>query len=88
MKANRLGRVFLEVDTVLDRHDVRRPDLFYFSTPRLHFVGKKSVKRPPDLCVEVVSFQSRKTDRKKKFDLYRKSGVAFYWIVDPAIRVI
>ena len=86
--SNRLGRVFLEVDTVLSRQDVRRPDLFYFSTARLNLVGKKSVKGPPDLVVEVISFRSRKTDRREKFDLYQKSGVPFYWIVDPAIRVI
>jgi Uma2 family endonuclease len=51
-------------------------------------VGKKSVKGAPDLVVEVVSFRSRKSDRTEKFDLYKKSGVAFYWIVDPAIRVV
>lgn len=85
---NRLGRVFLEVDTVLGGRDVRRPDLFYFSNSRLHLVGKKQVQGPPDLMVEVISRVSRKTDRKQKYELYRDSGVAHYWIVDPLIKTI
>ncbi|MGA2232415.1 MAG: Uma2 family endonuclease [Tepidisphaeraceae bacterium] len=88
VQSHNLGRVFLEVDTILGRHEVRRPDLLYFSTARLNQIGKKSVKGPPDLCVEVVSFRSRQTDRKRKFDLYRKSGVAHDWIVDPTARTI
>lgn len=75
VQSNNLGRVFLEVDTILSRHEVRRPDLLYFSTARLDQVGKKFVKGPPDLCVEVVSFKSRKSDRKRKFELYRQPAL-------------
>jgi Uma2 family endonuclease len=88
VQAHKLGRVLLEVDTILGRHDVRRPDLFYFSIARTNLIGRKRVKGAPDLCVEVISFRTRRTDRKKKFELYRKSGVAFYWIVDPAEKTI
>ena len=83
VKTRRLGRVIGDVDTVLGQFEVRRPDLFYFSNARLHLIGKTSVEGPPDLCVEVLSPGSRRTDREDKFALYRDRGVLHYWIIDP-----
>jgi Uma2 family endonuclease len=83
-----LGRVYPDVDTIFGEHDVRRPDLLYFSKERLHLVGKKAMEGPPDLCVEVISPSSGTIDRRDKFDQYARGGVAFYWIVDPKRKTI
>jgi len=38
---------------------------------------------PPVLVVEVLSPSTQRYDRTKKWDLYRRTGVEHYWIVDP-----
>lgn len=84
----RLGRLYSDVDTIFGEHDVRRPDLLYYSKVRTHLIGEKAMEGPPDLCVEVLSPSSVTIDRRDKFKQYAKGGVAFYWIVDPKKRTI
>jgi len=83
-----LGQLFLDVDTILGEHDVRRPDILFYSSNRLHLIGDKAMEGPPDLAVEVVSPSSASTDRKDKFKLYAAGKVKHYWIVDPKMRTI
>jgi Uma2 family endonuclease len=85
---NSLGELHQDVDTILDRFNVRRPDVLYFSSARTHLIGKKAMEGPPDLAVEVISPSSVEVDREDKFKQYRDAGVAFYWIVDPATKSI
>ena len=88
VKKKRLGRLYIDVDTVFGEHDVRRPDLLYFSADRVHLIGKKAIEGPPDLCVEILSPSSRTIDKKDKFRQYETAGVAHYWIIDPRQRSI
>lgn len=81
-----LGELHHDVDTILDQFNVRRPDVLYFSKPRIGFIGEKAMEGPPDLAVEVISPSSVETDRKDKFEQYRKAGVKYYWIIDPTLR--
>jgi Uma2 family endonuclease len=85
---NQLGRLFGDVDTFFDLYDVRRPDLIYFSTARLHFVGKTAMEGPPDLCVEIISPSSLRIDRRDKFKQYARGKVKNYWIVNPMGKTI
>lgn len=78
------GEVFTDVDTIFSEHDVRRPDILYFSPDRTHLIGEKAMEGPPDLAVEVISPSSTKIDREIKYELYEKGGVAHYWIIDPS----
>jgi Uma2 family endonuclease len=84
----KLGILYRDVDTIFGEFDVRRPDLIFFSTQRLHLVGAKAMEGSPDLCVEILSPSSKRIDRGVKFKQYEKGGVRFYWIVDPAERTI
>lgn len=88
VEANDLGAMFGDVDTIFGEHDVRRPDLIFFAKDRLHLVGEKAMEGPPDLCVEIISPSSSKTDRKDKFKQYQAGKVAHYWIVDPTAKTI
>ena len=82
--AHDLGILIGDVDTVFGELDVRRPDLIYYSRERAHLVRRSApLQHPPDLCVEVVSPGSRKTDRKDKFSQYAAGDVPHYWILDP-----
>jgi Uma2 family endonuclease len=84
--AHDLGEVFGDVDTIFGVEDVRRPDVIYFATNRLHLIGDKAMEGPPDLCVEIISPSSGTVDRVDKFEQYRAAGVANYWVVDPAAK--
>jgi Uma2 family endonuclease len=88
LKTHQLGRLYGDVDTIFGVHDVRRPDVIFFANSRLHLISKKAMEGPPDLCVEILSPSSRKTDRADKFEQYRAGGVAHYWIVDPEHQTI
>jgi Uma2 family endonuclease len=81
-----LGMILSDLDTPLDMFNVRRPDILYFSKPRLHLVTRKVLKGPPDLCIEIVSPSSATIDRVDKFNQYREARVAYYWILDPIAR--
>jgi Uma2 family endonuclease len=83
-----LGRLYPDVDTIFGEHDVRRPDLLFFSKDRLHLIGEKAMEGPPDLCIEILSPSSTKVDRKDKFSQYARGGVPFYWIGDPKLRTL
>lgn len=79
-----LGILIGDVDTVFGELDVRRPDLIYYSRERAHLVRRSApLRHPPDLCVEIMSPGSSKTDRKDKFQQYAGGHVASYWILDP-----
>lgn len=82
------GEVLMDVDTLFGEHDVRRPDIFYFTNARRHFIGEKAIEGPPDLAVEVISPGTERSDRRDKFKLYAAGKVKHYWIVDPAQRTI
>src|SRR5687767_8890086 len=49
-----LGEVLMDVDTIFGEHDVRRPDIFYFTKARRHYIGEKAIEGPPDLTIEVI----------------------------------
>ena len=42
----------------------------------------------PDLVAEVLSYSSAKNDRGDKKDLYEKTGVREYWLVEPDEKYI
>ncbi|MDR7421771.1 MAG: Uma2 family endonuclease [Armatimonadota bacterium] len=78
-----LGEVLVApLDVVLSRTDVVQPDVVFVAAPRRAIVGEAAIHGAPDLIVEVVSPSTRKVDRRRKFDLYARAGVAEYWIVD------
>ena len=88
VEGNDLGIVLMDVDTVFGEHDVRRPDIFYFTKTRRHFIGEKAIEGPPDLAVEILSPGNERTDRRDKFKLYAAGKVKHYWIVDPRQKTI
>jgi Uma2 family endonuclease len=88
IRQRRLGVIVSDIDTPFGPEDVRRPDLLFFSNARAHLIGKTQLQGPPDLCVEVLSPSNRHVDRGDKFELYRDSGVPFYWIIDPMVKVV
>ncbi len=81
--------IFVEVDVQLGEHDVVRPDLCGYQRERLESPGDlRPFTLAPDWTCEVLSPSSAVRDRVQKRDLYARSGVCHYWIVDVEARVL
>jgi Uma2 family endonuclease len=68
-------------DVVLSDYDVVQPDVFVVCDPLK--VSEKNIQGAPDLIVEVISPATARKDRWEKKDLYERSGVLEYLLVDP-----
>ncbi|MBZ0303974.1 MAG: Uma2 family endonuclease [Anaerolineae bacterium] len=74
--------VIAPMDVYLDE-DTCQPDVFWVgseSACQLRPDGKW--QGPPDLIIEILSPSTAVVDRRLKFDLYERQGVAEYWLVD------
>ena len=79
-----LGVVFnAPTDVQLSEIDIVQPDLLVIAEDRKSMISPKKVIGPPDLIVEILSESTRNKDLKLKLDLYQKSRVPEYWLVDP-----
>ena len=50
--------------------------------------GGKGVVGAPDFIAEILSPSTSRHDRVTKFNLYQRSGVREYWIVDPDEKTV
>lgn len=84
LKEHKLGKVYIApIDVVMgDLATPVQPDVVFIRQENLGIV-KDKIEGVPDLLVEVLSPGSRVMDRRQKFDLYARVGVAEYWLVDP-----
>ena len=71
-----------------DTEEGVQPDLIFVRRERLRIIGEDWVRGAPDLVVEILSPSTAKKDRGVKLKLYRRKGVAEYWIVDPDERIV
>lgn len=77
------------LDVRLSRRDVVQPDVVFMlgeAPGKLASDGR--IDTPPAIIVEIVSANSARGDRIRKFALYERSGVAEYWLVDPRSRAL
>ena len=47
-----------------------------------------AIPLPPDWICEVLSEGTEARDRGPKMRIYRREGVAHYWLVDPQLRTL
>lgn len=71
--------VLLEIDWIVSRDTVVRPDLTIVcgAPPEGH------IESPPALAVEVFSESTRERDATVKRSLYEQQGVSWYLMIDP-----
>lgn len=74
------------VDVYLTENDRVIPDAVIVCNKDI--IQMNGIHGAPDLVVEVLSPSTAKNDRGYKKELYEKSGVKEYWIVDPVMRSI
>jgi Uma2 family endonuclease len=81
--------ILSEVDVSLSRHDIVRPDVAGWRRVRLpDLADLRPIDVVPDWICEVTSPSNARRDRVDKARLYLDSGVPYYWLVDPEIRVL
>lgn len=74
------------VGVKLGEVDVVEPDLVVVLAAHAGRIGPQVIEGPPDLVIEVLSPGTAARDSGPKRDLYARSGVPEYWIVDPEAR--
>ena len=88
LRQHPLGRLMIApMDVIFTRFDVVEPDLLYISRDRYHIIDNW-VHDAPDLVVEILSPSNRRSDEVTKRDLYDRTGVPEYWIVDPDAETV
>ena len=81
--------ILTEVDVELSAHEVVRPDVVGWRRERLPEPwGMRPVKVVPDWISEILSTSDENRDRVRKAALYARAGVAYYWMLTPAERVL
>jgi Uma2 family endonuclease len=81
--------ILTEVDVELGKHEVYRPDVAGWRRDRVpeRPMGRPIATRPDWIC-EILSESNAATDQVDKFRVYAASGVPFYWIGDPARKIL
>jgi Uma2 family endonuclease len=81
--------LLIEPEVRLAPHEIVVPDLAGWRRQRLpQFPETRPIDVTPDWVCEVVSPDDRGRDRVRKSDLYLRTGVPHYWILDPEDRVL
>ena len=89
IRGQRLGLLYASpVDVRLSPHDVVQPDVLFIEQERLSILTDVAIEGPPDLVVEILSPGTRGRDLGAKRDLYARTGVREYWLIDPDARTI
>ncbi|MBI3971505.1 MAG: Uma2 family endonuclease [Chloroflexi bacterium] len=70
--------------------DVTHPDVFFVRDERRAILGRRCVEAAPDLVIEVLSPSTRHLDLPggRKWAIYERYGVPYYWIADPEARTM
>ena len=89
VRDHKIGKLYsAPLDVRLTEHDIVEPDLLFIGTERLGIIGGTTINGAPDLLIEVLSPSTRVRDETLKADLYARSGVREYWLVDPVARTL
>jgi Uma2 family endonuclease len=80
--------LFAPVAVLLSEFNVFEPDLLYLSNERRNLLTLKNLQGAPDLVVEILSPSTRSRDERLKRDVYERTGVREYWVIDPERNIV
>ena len=84
-----LGEVFVSpIDVELSESQSFQPDVVFVARERFSILRTHEIKGAPDLVIEVLSPSTGYYDLTKKREVYERTGVKEYWIVDPERRTV
>ena len=80
--ANKTCKPFIApVDVILSEYDIVQPDVIVVCDTNK--ITESNIKGAPDLVVEILSPATALKDLREKKNLYEKSGVKEYIVIDP-----
>ena len=89
LRKKRIGKIyFAPLDTFLTDLNVYQPDVVFVSNRRKSILKEDGVDGAPDFVVEILSPRTAKYDRGAKRDIYARTGVGEFWIIDPELKSI
>ncbi len=89
VEEKKLGEVIdAPIDVYFSETETYQPDIIFISKERLHIIGEKKIEGAPDLVIEILSESTAYYDLRHKKNVYEKTGVKEYWIVDPIEKSI
>lgn len=71
------------LDTYLDERNVFQPDILFISNKRKGIIQEIGLVGAPDLIIELLQPETAKHEHGTKKDVYARSGVTEYWIINP-----
>jgi Uma2 family endonuclease len=78
------GEVFIaRLDVIFSPYDVVEPDLLVVTGDQQEIVTEKNVQGAPAIVIEILSPSTRTMDEQRKRQLFERSEVREYWMVDP-----
>jgi Uma2 family endonuclease len=83
VREKKLGKVFISPIDVVLGSDLAEPDVVFVSNVRKNILTRERIVGAPDLVVEVLSLSTSTRDLRYKWDLYARSEVPEYWVVNP-----
>lgn len=78
-----IGQTFIENFVLQLDETIREPDVMLILNDNPGELREAMLIGPADICIEVVSEESRRRDYGDKYVEYEQAGVREYWIVDP-----
>lgn len=81
------GAAVMPVDVHVTDRDVYGPDVSWFAADHVA-ERRESLKRLPDLCVELRSPSTWRYDLGRKKDVYEDSGLPELWLVDDVAQSV
>ncbi len=89
VKKNNLGLALdAPIDVYLNNKNAYQPDIIFISAKNKDIIRKHGIDGAPDLVIEILSPSNSYYDVRVKKDIYEKSGVIEYIIVDPRTKSI
>ena len=76
------------IDTVFTQWDVVEPDIVFVADDQRSIITEPNIQGAPALVVEILSPETRQRDLGIKKELFDRSGVREYWIVDPRANTV
>ena len=89
IEMKKLGEVYnAPTDVELGVHDIVQPDIVVVLLEQLAIITPKKILGIPSLVIEILSESNRRYDQVLKFELYQRTGVPEYWIVDTVAESV
>jgi len=84
-----LGEIIISpFDVHLDEENIFQPDIQFLRKDQLPKIQKDGFHGAPALVIELLSPGTARYDLQQKKDVYERSGVQEYFIVDPDTREV